>query len=81
MNKPLRLGLKIFAALILLLLIVVISLPFIIDPNQYKGQIISQVKKETGRELAIPGDIKLSLFPWLGVQLGEVSLGNAAGFG
>ena len=81
MNKPLRLGLKIFAALILLLLIVVISLPFIIDPNQYKGQIISQVKKETGRELAIPGDIKLSVFPWLGVQLGEVSLGNAAGFG
>ena len=81
MNKPLRLGLKIFAAFILLLLIVAISLPFIIDPNQYKGQIISRVKKETGRELAIPGNIKLSVFPWLGVQLGEVTLGNAAGFG
>ena len=81
MNKPLRLGLKIFAALILLLLIVGISLPFIIDPNQYKGQIISRVKQETGRELAIPGEIKLSVFPWLGVQLGEVTLGNAAGFG
>ena len=81
MKKPLRLGLKIFAALILLLLIVAISLPFIIDPNQYKGEIIARVKKETGRELAIPGDIKLSVFPWLGVQLGEVTLGNAAGFG
>ncbi len=81
MNKPLRLGLKIFAALILLLVIVGISLPFIIDPNQYKGQIISRVKQETGRELSIPGEIELSVFPWLGVQLGEVSLGNAAGFG
>jgi AsmA protein len=81
MNKPLRLGLKIFAALILLLLIVGISLPFIIDPNDYKDQIISRVKKETGRELAIPGDISLSVFPWLGVQLGEVSFGNAPGFG
>jgi len=81
MNKPLRLGLKIFAALILLLLIIGISLPFIIDPNQYKGQIIDRVKQETGRELAIPGDIKLSVFPWLGVKLGEVALGNAAGFG
>ena len=81
MNKPLRLGLKIFAALILLLLIVGVSLPFIIDPNDYKDQIISRVKKETGRELAIPGDISLSVFPWLGVQLGEVSFGNAPGFG
>jgi len=81
MKKPMRLGLKIFAALILLLLIVGISLPFIIDPNQYKGEIIARVKKETGRELSIPGDIKLSVFPWLGVQLGEVTLGNAAGFG
>jgi AsmA protein len=81
MNKPLRLGLKIFAALILLLLIVGISLPFIIDPNDYKDEIISRVKQETGRELAIPGDISLSVFPWLGVQLGEVSFGNAPGFG
>jgi AsmA protein len=81
MNKPLRLGLKIFAALILLLLIVGISLPFIIDPNDYKDEIIARVKQETGRELTIPGDIKLSVFPWLGVQLGEVTLGNAAGFG
>jgi len=81
MNKPLRLGLKIFSALILLLLIVGISLPFIIDPNDYKDEIIARVKQETGRELTIPGDIKLSVFPWLGVQLGEVTLGNAAGFG
>lgn len=81
MNKPLRLGLKIFAVLFLLLLIVGISLPFIIDPNEYKDQIIARVKQETGRELAIPGDISLSVFPWLGVQLGEVSFGNAPGFG
>ena len=81
MNKPLRLGLKIFAVLLLLLLIVAISLPFIIDPNQYKAQIISRVKQETGRELAIPGEIKLSVFPWLGIKLGEVTFGNAAGFG
>ncbi len=81
MKKPLVLGLKIIAALFLLLLIVGISLPFIIDPNDYKEEIIARVKQETGRELAIPGEISLSVFPWLGVQLGEVSLGNAAGFG
>ena len=81
MKKPLRLGLKIFAALVLLLIVVSLTLPFIIDPNDYKDEIISRVKQETGRELAIPGDITLSVFPWLGVQLGEVSFGNAPGFG
>jgi AsmA protein len=81
MNKSLRLGLKIFAALILLLFVVAISLPFLIDPNEYKGEIIARVKQETGRELAIPGNINLSVFPWLGVKLGEVTLGNSPGFG
>ncbi len=81
MKKPLRLGLKIFTALVLLLIVVSLILPFIIDPNDYKDEIISRVKQETGRELAIPGDITLSVFPWLGVQLGEVSFGNAPGFG
>ena len=46
MNKPLRLGLKIFAALILLLLIVGISLPFIIDPNDHKDEIIARESHE-----------------------------------
>ena len=81
MKKPFRLGLKIFAALLLLLVIVAVALPFIIDPNDYKDEIITRVKQKTGRELAIPGDISLSVFPWLGVQLGEVSFGNAPGFG
>jgi AsmA protein len=81
MSKPLRLGLKIFAALLGLLLIVAVSLPFIIDPNDYKDDIIALVRDKTGRELSIPGEIKLSIFPWLGVQLGEVSLSNARGFG
>lgn len=81
MKKLLRPGLKIFAALILLLVLIAIVLPFIIDPNDYKDEIITRVYQETGRELAIPGDISLSVFPWLGVQLGEVSFGNAPGFG
>ncbi|MCW9024261.1 MAG: AsmA family protein [Gammaproteobacteria bacterium] len=75
-----RPGLKILLALILILVITAISLPFIIDPNDYKDEITQQVKQHTGRTLHIPGEIKLSLFPWLGLQLGEVKLENASGF-
>lgn len=72
--------LVISGGLTLLLLALVIILPLLFDPNDYKDDIIQWVKSNTGRELQIPGQIKLSVFPWLGVELGEVRLGNAPGF-
>jgi AsmA protein len=51
------------------------------DPNDFRGQISGAVKTETGRELTIAGDIKLRFFPWLGVKINQVTLGNAEGFG
>ncbi|MGH6636395.1 MAG: AsmA family protein, partial [Gammaproteobacteria bacterium] len=59
----------------------VIALPLVIDPNDHKGRIVRLVEAQTGRELALQGDIKLSVFPWLGFDLGAASLGNAPGFG
>ena len=44
------------------------------DPNQYKGQIANLVKEKTQRTLTIEGDISLSLFPTLAVQLGRTRL-------
>jgi AsmA protein len=44
------------------------------DPNQYKGQIADLVKEKTQRTLSIEGDIRLTLFPKLGVQLGKTRL-------
>jgi AsmA protein len=52
-----------------------------LDPNDYKEQITAQVKKATGRELTLAGDISWSVFPWLGLNLGKTSLANAKGFG
>src|SRR5467141_2178205 len=44
------------------------------DPNQYKGPIADLVKEKTQRTLSIEGDIRLTLFPKLGVQLGKTRL-------
>ncbi|HYF97479.1 MAG TPA: AsmA family protein, partial [Coxiellaceae bacterium] len=52
-----------------------------INPNDYKAQIITAANKATGRELSINGDIKLSLFPWFGVDIEGIELSNPAGFG
>ncbi|NJB69408.1 AsmA protein [Desulfobaculum xiamenense] len=58
-----------------------VLLPHYLDPNDYKDEIAQLVKKETGRDITFKGDIALSLFPWLGVELGPVALSNAPGFG
>ena len=51
-----------------------------VDPNAYKARIAAAVKESTGRELKLPGDIKLSVIPWVALELGPASLGNPPGF-
>ena len=44
------------------------------DPNQYKAQVADLVKEKTQRTLTIEGDIRLMLFPKLGVHMGKTRL-------
>ena len=73
-----------FGLLILLVILVVaaiIVVPMVVDPNDYKDQIVAKVKEATGRDLVIRDRMGLSVFPSVAVQLGGVSLSNAPGFG
>ncbi|RKZ79481.1 MAG: AsmA family protein, partial [Gammaproteobacteria bacterium] len=72
-----------FKLIILVVIIVIaglIALPFIVDPNDYKQEISDQVEKATGRILTLDGDIGLSVFPWIALEMGPLSLSNAKGF-
>lgn len=71
---------KIIGALLLFVLLAVVALVFTFDANNYKDQIIEQVEQQTGREFKIDGDINLSVFPWIGLKVEKVMLGNAQGF-
>lgn len=75
-----RIIVKLIIFMIILVIAGLIALPFIVDPNDYKQEISSQVEKVTGRTLMLDGDIKLSVFPWIALELGPLSLSNAAGF-
>ncbi len=68
------------AAMVLLLITAACILPFVINPNDFKPEIAAAVKDRTGRELLLDGELKLSLFPWLGIAIGKVTLSNAPGF-
>ncbi|MCW8890780.1 MAG: AsmA family protein, partial [Sedimenticola sp.] len=81
MGKLFKIIGSLLAVVVVLVIAAVIILPMVIDPNDYKGEIVSQVKEQTGRDLKIDGDLKLSVFPWLGIDIGGLSLSNAKGFG
>ena len=71
--------------------IIVISVLFIVaatgifvatfDANQYKQDLSDLVREQTGRELEFFGDVSLTIYPALGMQLGAMSFSNAPGFG
>lgn len=67
-------------ALVLVAVLAAVAFVATVNPNDYKDQIASAVYKETGRTVQFNGPISLSLFPWLGVTLKDVRLGNAIGF-
>ncbi len=78
--KKLPRGLKVFSLLLLLPIVAIIIFIATFDANNYKAQIIEQVEAATGRSFNVEGEIKLSIFPWIGLKVDTASLGNAKGF-
>lgn len=64
-----------------LLVLAGVAIWLFVDPNDYKDRIAAVVEDSTGRTLSLPGELKLSLFPWVALETGEAALGNPAGFG
>ena len=64
-----------------LFVVAAIAISLFFDPNDYRDRIAREVHRETGRDLAIEGDLELSVFPWIGIDVGRTTLGNAPGFG
>jgi AsmA protein len=70
-----------FAALALLLVIAVAIFASTFDPNSYKSVVADSFTARTGRALTIDEDLRLAYFPWLAVETGGVTIGNAEAFG
>ncbi|WP_139409981.1 AsmA family protein [Aeromonas veronii] len=61
-------------------LLAIVTLISLIDPNQFKPQLAEQMRKSTGRELVMAGEIDWRFWPSLGLSLEKVALRNSAGF-
>jgi len=80
MGKTLKVLGWLIGMLLLLIISAIILVPMFVDVNDHKDRIIVEVKKATGRDLSIDGEIGLSVFPRFMLELNGLSLSNAAGF-
>jgi len=76
MLKKILIGL--FGLIVLLLLAVAVG-PHFINWNSYKGRVAEEVRAVTGRDLAIDGDMSLSLLPSPALSVSGVRLANLPG--
>src|SRR5471030_1002585 len=61
------------------LIVALLVAPSFFDLNKYKPEIVSQVKKATGRDLVLDGPVTLSLLPTPTVGVSKVRFVNVAG--
>ncbi|HUO68365.1 MAG TPA: AsmA family protein, partial [Gammaproteobacteria bacterium] len=68
-------------ALLVVVIAVLVAVGYLFNPNDYKGQISAAVAKSTGRTLTLDGNLALSTFPTIRIEVGSATLSNAQGFG
>lgn len=82
MRTSLRWILGVLFILAVSIFLLILALPFLVNPNDYKKVLTDLVREKTGRELLISGDIHLQISPGLQVicTLDKVRLGGNAPF-
>ena len=81
MGRILKLFGIVVGAVLALIVVAMIGLTLLFDPNDYKAEISTAVEQATGRQLSLAGDLELEILPRLRIAIGAATLANAAGFG
>jgi AsmA protein len=71
---------KIFAGLIVVLILAVVGFVYSFDANNYKEELTEIAESIVGRPITIAGDINISLYPWIGIKIDKVTIDNPVGF-
>jgi AsmA protein len=80
MPKPVKWILIVLAILVVIVITAVIVAPMVINLEKYKPRIEAEAGKALGRPVTLGGKIEPSVFPWVGVALSDVRIGNPTGY-
>lgn len=75
-----KLIIKLSITIVALFMLTMALLLILVDPNDYKDEIQTQVKQTINRDLHIKGDLGWTFYPQLGFSSGEIELDNLSGF-
>jgi AsmA protein len=79
--RALKIAGIVVGALVGLIVIGVAAILLIVDPNDYRDDIAQLVQEKTGRPLDIRGKLDLKIFPWIALNIHDVTLGNPPAYG
>jgi AsmA protein len=79
--RALKIAGIVLGSLLGVVVLAAVAIVILVDPNDYRDDIARIVEEKTGRPLQIRGEMDLKLFPWIALQVGDVSLGNPPGYG
>ena len=80
MKKLFKWIVGLIGAVVLLLVLAVFLLPIFFDPNDHKPEIQQAIQNQIGREVSLNGPIGWSVFPWIAIELNDVTVTNEQGF-
>jgi AsmA protein len=80
MKKAIKWICIVVGGLLVLFIAALLIVPRFVDIQKYKPEIEKRVTEATGRPFTLGGDISLSFFPWAGVSLSDLHLGNPPDF-
>lgn len=80
MKKAFKWALLIGGGFAVFFLAAVIAIALFFDIQGLKPHIERQLFETTGRPVALRGDLKFSIYPWVGLSFFDLSIGNPAGF-
>lgn len=81
MTNLFKIIISLLGLIALLLVSAIVLLPMIYDTEDMKQAISRGVNEQTGRELSIDGELEFAVFPYLAVEVNDLALSNAEGFG
>lgn len=72
--------LKVLFGILIFLIIIVAGFLYTFDANDYKKELIEIAEKITGRPISVAGSVGISLYPYIGIKVDNVTVENPPGF-
>jgi len=65
---------------VVLFSLMIAGLVYLVDVNRHKDKIVAALMAHTGRAFQVQNRIGFTLYPWVGMNLGKIRVGNTEGF-